>query len=140
MSHGRVTDKARDPLRFRPVTIDELARRAGETTRNVRAHQARGLLPPPRLVGRVGSYDERHVERLATIRRLQDRGFSLAAVRELLAARDRGGTLADVLGGASAGPQPPDPERAAAAFERADVAPALRLALVPGPLARRLAG
>jgi DNA-binding transcriptional MerR regulator len=29
------------------LTIDELARRTGMTVRNVRAHQSRGLLPPP---------------------------------------------------------------------------------------------
>jgi DNA-binding transcriptional MerR regulator len=117
------------------VTIDELARRAGETSRNVRAYQARGLLPRPRLAGRSGVYDDRHLERLSTIRRLQDRGFSLAAIGELLDARDRGATLADVLGpgvGRAAGD--------AALFERSDVPAVLRLALVPEPLARRLAG
>lgn len=29
--------------------IDELARLAGSTVRNIRAYQDRGLLPPPRL-------------------------------------------------------------------------------------------
>ena len=37
------------------MTIDELARRAGTTTRNVRSYQTRGILPPPRMVGRVGA-------------------------------------------------------------------------------------
>jgi DNA-binding transcriptional MerR regulator len=119
------------------VTIDELARRAGETSRNVRAYQARGLLPRPRLAGRTGIYDDRHLERLSTIRRLQDRGFSLAAIGELLDARDRGATLADVLGHV---PGTEAAEREATVFERADVPAVLRLALVPEPLARRLAG
>jgi DNA-binding transcriptional MerR regulator len=119
------------------VTIDELARRAGETSRNVRAYQARGLLPRPRLAGRTGIYDDRHLERLSTIRRLQDRGFSLAAIGELLDARDHGATLADVLGPA---PATGSAEREATVFERADVPAVLRLALVPEPLARRLAG
>ena len=30
------------------LTIDELARETGMTVRNIRAHQSRGLLPPPR--------------------------------------------------------------------------------------------
>lgn len=38
--------------------IDELARLAGSTVRNIRAYQDRGLLPPPRLAGRVGLYDD----------------------------------------------------------------------------------
>lgn len=80
------------------MTIDELARRAGTTTRNVRAHQTRGLLPPPRMVGRVGHYDTHHLARLAYIDRLQARGFSLAAIRDLLQGWDEGRSLPEILG------------------------------------------
>lgn len=80
------------------MTIDELARRAGTTTRNVRAHQTRGLLPPPRMVGRVGHYGSDHLVRLAYIDRLQHRGFSLAAIRDLLKGWDEGRSLTEVLG------------------------------------------
>lgn len=80
------------------MTVDELAREAGTTTRNVRSYQTRGLLPPPRVVGRVGYYDAAHLARLNYIDRLQQRGFSLAAIRDLLAAWDEGKTLNDVLG------------------------------------------
>ena len=80
------------------MTIDELARRAGTTTRNVRAHQTRGLLPPPRMVGRVGHYGPDHLVRLAYIDRLQQRGFSLAAIRDLLKGWDEGRSLTEVLG------------------------------------------
>lgn len=80
------------------MTIDELARRAGATSRNVRAYQERGLLHPPRKVGRTGYYDESHLERLETIARLLGEGFSLAAIGSLLEAWDQGGSLADVLG------------------------------------------
>ncbi|MEA2717648.1 MAG: hypothetical protein QOI99_1965 [Actinomycetota bacterium] len=80
------------------MTIDELARRAGTTTRNVRAHQTRGLLPPPRMAGRVGHYGSDHLVRLAYIDRLQQRGFSLAAIRELLEGWDEGRSLTEVLG------------------------------------------
>jgi DNA-binding transcriptional MerR regulator len=80
------------------MTIDELARRAGTTTRNVRAHQTRGLLPPPRMAGRVGRYGADHLVRLAYIDRLQQRGFSLAAIRELITGWDEGRSLTEVLG------------------------------------------
>ena len=38
------------------LTIGELAEAAGMTVRNVRNHQARGLLAPPSLVARTGYY------------------------------------------------------------------------------------
>ena len=55
------------------LTIDELARAAGTTSRNVRAHQSRGLLPPPEIRGRIGYYDQDHVTRLKLIAHLQQR-------------------------------------------------------------------
>ena len=66
------------------LTIDELARRAGMTVRNVRAHQSRGLLPPPEVRGRTGFYGAEHVARLELIRTLQDDGFNLESIRRLL--------------------------------------------------------
>jgi DNA-binding transcriptional MerR regulator len=81
-----------------PWTIDELAGVAGTTSRNLRAFQSRGLLPPPRLVGRTGRYDDDHRRRLEAILRLQRRGYSLAAIADLAAAWDRGASLDDVLG------------------------------------------
>lgn len=66
------------------LTIDELAARVGMTVRNIRAHQSRGLLPPPRIVGRTGLYGPAHVERLDRVRALQDEGLNLAAIARLL--------------------------------------------------------
>jgi DNA-binding transcriptional MerR regulator len=80
------------------MNIDELARAAGATTRNVRALQTEGLLPGPSLVGRTGAYDEGHLLRLQAVLRLQARGFSRAAIRELFAAWEAGASLEDVLG------------------------------------------
>jgi len=80
------------------MTIDELAREAGATSRNIRAYQTRGLLPPPRMEGRVGYYDEGHLARLRYVAGLQDRGFSLAAIQCLLEAWEEGRGLNDVLG------------------------------------------
>ena len=80
------------------LTIDELARAAGTTTRTIRAYQTQGLLPHPRLAGRVGVYDEGHLARLRYIAHLQERGFSLAAIRDVLTAWEEGRSLSDVLG------------------------------------------
>jgi DNA-binding transcriptional MerR regulator len=80
------------------MTIDELAREAGVTTRNIRAYQTRGLLPSPRMEGRVGYYDDGHLARLRYIASLQERGFSLAAIQCLLDAWEEGRGLNDVLG------------------------------------------
>lgn len=78
--------------------IDELARLAGTTVRNVRAYQDRGLLAPPRREGRVGLYSEAHLTRLRTIGQLLRRGYTFATISELIAAWERGGNLDDILG------------------------------------------
>ncbi|MGJ7906899.1 MerR family transcriptional regulator [Actinopolyspora sp. H202] len=62
------------------LTIDELAARAGVTVRTVRFYASRGLLPPPRLRGRVGLYGADHLARLDLIRELQNLGFTLTAI------------------------------------------------------------
>ena len=80
------------------LTVDEVARRAGTTTRNVRNYQTLGLLPPPTMVGRVGQYDEGHLARLRLVSRLQDQGFSLSGIATLLRAWEEGRGLAEVLG------------------------------------------
>lgn len=66
------------------MTIDELARRAGMTVRNVREHQSRGLLEPPTVEGRRGYYGARHLARLRLIRDLQSEGLNLQAIAWLL--------------------------------------------------------
>ena len=67
------------------VTLDELARLCGMTARNVRAHQERGLLPPPQVRGRTGWYSQDHLDRLRMIAELQAEGLSLAAVQRTMA-------------------------------------------------------
>jgi DNA-binding transcriptional MerR regulator len=78
--------------------IDELARMAGTTVRNVRVYQDRGLLAPPRRTGRVGWYSEAQLARLRLIGRLLERGFTLALIAELISAWEQGRDLADILG------------------------------------------
>jgi DNA-binding transcriptional MerR regulator len=66
------------------LTIEQLAAQSGMTVRNIRAHQARGLLAPPEVRLRVGYYSSEHVARLKLIRDLQEQGFNLAAIKHLL--------------------------------------------------------
>jgi DNA-binding transcriptional MerR regulator len=77
------------------MTIDKLARRTGMTARNIRAHQSRGLVPPPDVRGRTGYYGEEHVERIDLIKELQADGFNLEAIRRLL--EGAGGSSREVL-------------------------------------------
>ncbi|MFM1725893.1 MerR family transcriptional regulator [Rhodococcus sp. PAM 2766] len=77
--------------------IDDLAREAGMSVRNVRVYQDRGLLPPPRKEGRAGWYNESHLARLNLIGRMLDRGYTFATISELLTAAQYGLQVADVL-------------------------------------------
>jgi DNA-binding transcriptional MerR regulator len=80
------------------LTVDELAQRAHLPVRTIREYQTLRLLPAPRRQGRIGIYSRVHLERLAAIGRLQRRGYSLAAIRDLLEIGGAGGGLAAVLG------------------------------------------
>ncbi|CAN5285313.1 MerR family transcriptional regulator [soil metagenome] len=77
------------------MTIDELARKIGMTVRNIRAHQSRGLLPPPQLRGRTGFYGPEHIARLELIQELQDDGFNLELIKRLI--EGAGGSSSEVL-------------------------------------------
>lgn len=66
------------------LTIDELARETGMTVRNIRAHQSRGLLPPPDVRARTGYYGPEHVARLRLVQDLQAEGFNLKAIERLI--------------------------------------------------------
>jgi len=66
------------------MTIGELARRTGMTIRNIRAHQTRGILPPPEVHGRTGYYNEEHVARIELTREMQAEGLNLEAIRRVL--------------------------------------------------------
>jgi DNA-binding transcriptional MerR regulator len=72
------------------LTIEQLASRTGMTVRNIRAHQTRGLVPPPQVKGRTGFYTREHVARLQLIREMQGSGFNLKAIEQLLSATPEG--------------------------------------------------
>lgn len=84
-----------EPTGFR---VEELANRTGVPVRTIREYQTWQVLHPPTRVGRVGFYDDTHVQRLQAIARLQERGYSIAAIRDLFAAWEQGAGLRDVLG------------------------------------------
>lgn len=74
-----------------PLTIGQLAVRAGVRPDTIRYYERVGLLPEPRRTGgdqrRYGSAD---ADRLLFIRGAQRLGLRLAEIRELLAVRDTG--------------------------------------------------
>lgn len=80
------------------LRIDELARRAGTTVRNVRAYQDRGLLPPPERRGRVGIYGKAHLGRLRLIAQLLGRGYTLSNIQELFEAVEKGYDVRQIVG------------------------------------------
>src|SRR6185436_13945080 len=73
------------------MTIEDLARETGMSVRNIRAHQSRGLLPPPELRARTGYYGQAHVSRLRLIQEMQAAGFNLAAIKHLVEDDGAGG-------------------------------------------------
>ncbi len=79
-------------------TIDDLARAAGTTVRNVRAYQDRGLIPAPERRGRVGIYTDVHLHRLKLIGELLGRGYTLGNILELMTAAEKGHDINQLLG------------------------------------------
>ncbi len=66
------------------LTVDELAAAAGIPVRRIRFYAGKKLLPPPRLEGRTGLYGPAHLARLQLIADLQEAGYTLAAIEDIL--------------------------------------------------------
>jgi DNA-binding transcriptional MerR regulator len=66
------------------LRVEELAARADVSVDTIRFYQKRRLLPPPERRGRIAWYGAEHVDRLARIKDLQQRGFSLAVIRRIV--------------------------------------------------------
>src|SRR5260370_13094720 len=66
------------------LRVEELAGQADVSVDTIRFYQKRRLLPPPERRGRIAWYGPEHVDRLAQIRDLQQRGFSLAIIRRIV--------------------------------------------------------
>jgi DNA-binding transcriptional MerR regulator len=67
----------------RELTTAELVTESGVPVTTLRMYQQRGLLAPPQRRGRNAIYRTSHLDRLAAIRHLQQRGYSLAAIADL---------------------------------------------------------
>ena len=94
-ANGTTERTATDTATENDLTIEQLAAQTGMSVRNIRAHQARGLLAPPEVRMRVGYYGPEHVAQLKQIRELQDEGFNLNGIKRLL--EDQHGTAERLL-------------------------------------------
>ena len=71
------------------MRIGQLAQSVGVDTQTIRFYERQGLLPPPgRQENGYRVYTEKHVERLAFIRRCRILGLSLAEIHELQSYQD----------------------------------------------------
>ncbi|HET7479311.1 MAG TPA: MerR family transcriptional regulator [Rubrobacteraceae bacterium] len=68
--------------------VGEVAERLGVSPRTIKYYEEIGLVEPARSQGGFRLYGEREVERLERILRMKGMGYSLAAIREILAVRD----------------------------------------------------
>jgi DNA-binding transcriptional MerR regulator len=111
--------------------VDELAGRCGVSVDTIRFYQTKGLLPLPERDGRVGWYGDDHVERLARIKDLKDKGFTLNSIKRLLSGGlDPADTaLVDALAGSLPGGEASDPAEGSLTLdelaERTGIAPSV---------------
>lgn len=77
--------------------IDDLAREAGTTTRNVRVYLDNGLLPRPQRRGRTAIYTDEHLTRLQAVIRLLGQGFTVKHILKFITGVQRGQALLEVL-------------------------------------------
>jgi DNA-binding transcriptional MerR regulator len=66
------------------MRVEELSAKAGVSVDTIRYYQSKGLLPAPRRQGRVAWYDTDHLDRIARVRSLQARGYTLATIVRLV--------------------------------------------------------
>jgi DNA-binding transcriptional MerR regulator len=114
--------------------VSELAAAAGLSVEVIRSYQSKGLLPPPRHLGRDAFYGEQHLERLNAIRDLRTQGLSLKAVAAYLGGTGPGS------GALVAGPTRQERLSLADLADRARVPPALLRSLEASGVLRPLPG
>ncbi|MGD0312403.1 MAG: MerR family transcriptional regulator [Acidimicrobiales bacterium] len=97
------------------MRVEQLSVRSEVSVDTIRYYQSKGLLDPPRRQGRVAWYGEGHLDRLARIRTLQQRGFTLATIARVVSgeldAADEAliGELTGWHDGQGRTPAPPEP-------------------------------
>ncbi len=127
-------EMARESAKNGEMTIRQLAERTGMTVRNIRAHQTRGLLPPPVVRGRTGYYNEEHVARIELTREMQADGLNLEAIRRVLEGSE--GSAAEILDFSRA-IRAPFEEEAPEIYEASEIAAIWGAASVDPELLRR---
>jgi len=80
------------------LLVDELSEQSGVSVRTIRFYQSKGLLEAPSRRGRHARYSRDHVDRLALIAELHERGLRLSAIQELLNHAWKGTDATDWLG------------------------------------------
>lgn len=71
------------------LSIGQLSRRAGVKVPTIRYYEEAGLMPAPdRTAGNQRRYDDHGLERLRFIRHARELGFSMEAIRSLIALQD----------------------------------------------------
>ena len=79
-----------------PLTIGQVAKRAGVNVETVRYYERQGLIPePPRRASGYRQYNLDFVKRIQFIKRAQSLGFSLKEIVELLELRIEPNTACD---------------------------------------------
>jgi MerR family transcriptional regulator, copper efflux regulator len=83
------------PIRL--IEIGDAARRLGVTARTLRHYQDQGLVHSHRLARNVRGYDVGTLEQLKAIVALRGVGLPIAAIRDILALRDRPAAQSNAL-------------------------------------------
>jgi DNA-binding transcriptional MerR regulator len=76
-----------------PITLAELEEKSGVPARTIRFYISRGLLDGPAKAGRGAAYTGAHVDRLAKIRALQEKGHVLSEIAGILSGGGRAATV-----------------------------------------------
>lgn len=79
------------------LTIDDVAAATGLPSSTIRYYQQQQVIDPPRHEGRRAFYGSRHIDQVIRVTELSQRGFSLAAIKEMRRAEADGRTLDDLL-------------------------------------------
>jgi DNA-binding transcriptional MerR regulator len=97
-SHASPANRAREAHGARTLKVGELARLSGKTVRALHLYEERGLLDPiERSKGGFRLYAEEALVRVRWISKLQEMGFSLTDIQNMLAQWERSGSAPNAM-------------------------------------------
>jgi DNA-binding transcriptional MerR regulator len=76
-----------------PITLAQLEAESGVPARTIRFYISRGLLDGPAKAGRGAAYTAAHLERLASIKALQEKGHVLSEIARILSSDGRAAAI-----------------------------------------------